>query len=166
MAGRAETPYKVLERLGSGIEIREYPPQVWARTIGDQKEAYQALSEYISGYNKTMEKIAMTAPVIIFNSNEGRVMAFIMPHGKTLRGLPKPLTERVKLEAVASRKVAAFAFSGIVTPDSFDRGFRLIQETLKRRGTGWVEPAYLLQYDDPSTPPFLRRNEVAMQLKS
>ena len=165
MAARVETPYKVLERLGSGIEIREYPPQVWARTTGDQKEAFQTLFEYISGYNKTMEKIAMTAPVIIFNSNEGRIMAFIMPQGKTLRSLPKPLTEKVKLESIPSRKVAAFAFSGIVTPDSFDRGFRLIQEMLKRRGTVWAEPAYLLQYDDPNTPPFLRRNEVAVQLK-
>lgn len=166
MSVRIEAPYKVLEKLGSGIEIREYPTQVWAKTIGDQKEAFQTLFEYISGYNKTMEKIAMIAPVIIFNSNEGRVMAFIMPLGKTLRSLPKPLTERVKLEAVASRKVAAFAFSGIVTPDSFDGGFRLIQETLKRQGTGWIEPAYLLQYDEPNTPPFLRRNEVAVQLKS
>ncbi|MGA9100009.1 MAG: heme-binding protein [Methanotrichaceae archaeon] len=166
MAGRAETPYKVLESIGSGIEIREYPSQVWARTMGDQKEAFQALYEYISGYNKTMEKIVMAAPVIIFNSNEGRVMAFIMPHGRNLRSLPKSLTERVKLEAVAPRKVAAIAFSGIVTPDSFDRGLRLIQETLKKRGTGWIEPAYLLQYDDPNTPPFLRRNEVAVQLKS
>jgi len=166
MAGRAETHYKVLERLGSGIEIREYPSQVWVRTIGDQKEAFQTLLEYISGYNKTMEKIAMTAPVIIFNSCEGRVMAFIMPQGKTLRSLPKPLTERVKLETVASRRVAAIAFSGIVSPESFDKGLRLIQETLKKQEIGWIEPAYLLQYDDPNTPPFLRRNEVAVQLKS
>ncbi len=166
MAGKVEAPYKVLERLENGIEIRENPTQVWARTVGDQKEAFQALFEYISGYNKTMEKIPMTVPVIIFNSNEGRVMAFIMPKGRTLRSLPKPLTDRVKLEAVASRKVAAFAFSGIVTPDRFDGGFRLIQETLKRRGTGLIEPAYLLQYNDPNTPPFLRRNEVAVQLKS
>ncbi|MFB3764338.1 MAG: heme-binding protein [Methanotrichaceae archaeon] len=166
MAEIAEAPYKVLEKLGSGIEIREYPPQVWAKTVGDQKEAFQTLSEYISGYNKTMEKIPKVVPVIIFNGNEGRVMAFIMPQGKTLRSLPKPLTERVKLEATGSRKVAAIAFSGIVTPDSFNSGFRLIQETLKRLGTGWVEPAYLLQYDDPNTPPFLRRNEVAVQLKS
>lgn len=166
MDARVETPYKVLEKLGSGIEIREYPPQFWAKTVGDQKEAFQTLVEYISGYNKTMEKISMTAPVIIFNSNEGKVMAFIMPQGKTLRSLPKPLTERVKLESVPARKVAAFAFSGIVTPSSFNSGFRLIQETLKRLGTGWIEPAYLLKYDDPNTPPFLRRNEVAVQLKS
>ena len=166
MSGRAEAPYKVLERLGSGIEIREYPSQVWARTTGDQKEAFQALFEYISGYNKTMEKIAMTAPAIIFNSSEGRVMAFIMPQGRSLRSLPKPLTERVTLVAVAPRKLAAFAFSGIVTPDSFDGGLRLIQETLRGRGTGWIEPPYLFQYDDPKTPPFLRRNEAAVQLKS
>lgn len=166
MAGRAEATYKLLERLESGIEIREYPSQVWARTTGDQKEAFQALFEYISGYNKTMEKIAMIAPVIIFNSSEERVMAFIMPQGRSLRSLPKPLTERVKLEAVAPKKVAAFAFSGIVTPASFDGGLRLIQETLKSRGIGWTDPAYLFQYDDPKTPPFLRRNEVAVQLKS
>ncbi len=166
MAERAEAPYKVLETLESGIEIREYPAQVWARTSGDQKEAFQALFEYISGYNKTMEKIPMTAPVIIFNSSGGRVMAFIMPQGRSLRNLPKPLTERVKLEAVSPKKVAAFAFSGIVTPANFDGGLRLIQETLKRQEAGWVEPAYLFQYDEPSTPPFLRKNEVAVQLKS
>lgn len=165
MTGRADAPCKVTERLESGIEMREYPSQVWAKTTGDQKEAFQALLEYISGYNKTMEKIAMTAPVIIFNSNEGRVMAFIMPQGRSLRSLPKPLTERVKLESIAPRKVAAIAFTGIVTPDSFDGGLRLIQETLKRRGAGWIEPAFLFQYDDPKTPPFLRRNEVAIQLK-
>ncbi len=160
----AEAPYKVLEKLETCIEIREYPSQIWARTLGDQSEAFQALSEYTSGYNKTMEKIAMTIPIVAFNSGEGRVMAFIMPQGRSLRSLPKPLTERVKLEAVAPRKMAAIAFAGVVTPDSFDRSFRLIQETLKRHGIDLTGPAYLLQYNDPGTPPFLRRNEVAIQL--
>lgn len=160
----AEAPYKVLERIDDRVEIREYPSLVWARTMGDQSEAFQALSEYISGYNKTMEKIPLTMPFVAFNSSEGRVMAFIMPQGRSMRSLPMPLTERVKLEAIASRKMAAIAFSGNVTPDSFDRSFRLIQETLKRRGIIWTEPVYLLQYNDPGTPPFMRRNEVAVRV--
>ncbi len=160
----AEAPYKVLERIDDRVEIREYPSHVWAKTTGDQSEAFHALSEYVSGYNKTIEKIAMTTPTIAFNSREGRVMAFIMPQGRSLRSLPKPLTDRVKLETTASRKMAVIAFSGVVTPDSFDRSFRLLQETLKRHGTSWTEPAYLLQYNDPSTPPFLRKNEVAVQV--
>jgi hypothetical protein len=160
----SEAPYKVLERIDDKVEIREYPSQVWARTRGDQSEAFQALLEYISGYNKTMEKIPMTAPVVVFNDSEGRVMAFIMPKGRNLRNLPQPLTERVKLESAASRKMAAIAFSGVVTPDSFDRSLRLIQEILKRREIKWVEPAYLLQYSDPRTPPFLRKNEAAVRI--
>jgi hypothetical protein len=160
----ADAPYKVLERIDDKVEIREYPSQVWARTRGDQSEAFQALQEYISGYNKTMEKIPMTAPAVVFNDSEGRVMAFIMPKGRNLRNLPQPLTERVTLVTVASRNMAAIAFTGVVTPDSFDRRLRLIQEILKRRGIKWVEPEYLFQYSDPRTPPFLRKNEVAVRV--
>jgi hypothetical protein len=162
----AESPYKVLERIDDRVEIREYPSQVWARTSGDQGEAFQSLLEYISGYNKTMEKIPKTPPVVVYNDREGRVMAFIMPKGRSRNSMPQPLTERVRLETVAPRRLAVIAFSGVVTPDTFDRHLRLVQETLKRRGIKWMEPAYLLQYSDPRTPPFLRKNEAAVRVSS
>ena len=160
-----EAPYFVLNKLESNVEIREYPAQIWAIIKGrQQNEAFKILTDYILGKNEQQTKIGMTVPFITFGSGEDREVAFIMPSAYRLRTLPKPYSYDIKLESVAPKKMAVIAFSGSVTPDTFDGNLRLIEEILKIHGTAWKGPPYLLQYSEPWTPPFMRRNEAAIQI--
>ena len=160
-----EAPYIVLNKLESNVEIREYPAQIWAIVKGRrQNEAFKILTDYISGKNEQQAKIGMAVPFIVYGSGEGREVAFIMPSDYKLRTLPKPYSDDIKLESVTTKKMAVIAFSGSVTPDTFDGNLRLLEEILKKHGTVWIEPPYLLQYNEPWIPPFMRRNEAAFRI--
>ncbi|MDD1752912.1 MAG: heme-binding protein [Methanotrichaceae archaeon] len=160
-----EAPYTVLNKLESNVEIREYPAQIWAIVKGrQQNEAFKILTDYIFGKNEQQTKIGMVVPFITFGSGEGREVALIMPNAYRLRTLPKPYRDDIKLESMAPKKMAVITFSGSVTPDTFDGNLRLLEEILKKHGTIWKEPPYLLQYNEPRTPPFMRRNEAAIQI--
>ncbi len=160
-----EVSYIVLNKLESNVEIRDYPAQIWAIVKGrQQNEAFKILADYISGKNEQQTKIGMVAPFITFGSGEGREVAFIMPSVHRLRTLPKPYSYDIKLESVAPRKMAVIAFSGSITPDTFDGNLRLIEEILKKHGIVWKGQPYLLQYNEPRTPPFMKRNEAAIQI--
>jgi hypothetical protein len=160
-----ETPYIVLNKLECNVEIREYPAQIWAIVKGrQQNEAVKILTDYISGKNEMQAKIGMTVPFITFGRGEERKVAFIMPSSYRLRTLPKPYRDDIKLESATSKKMAVIAFSGAVTPDTFDSNLRLLEEILKKHRTLWKDPPYLLQYNEPWTPPFMRRNEAAIRI--
>jgi SOUL heme-binding protein len=162
-----EASYNLIQKLGNNVEIREYPAQIWATARGiKQAEAFNILSGFVFGKNERQEKIGMTFPIIAFNSIEGRNLAFIMPSQYRLRTLPKPYRDEVKLELVAPKKMASITFSGSLTPDSFDTNFRLLQEILKNNKIAWIEPPYLFQYNEPWTPPFMRKNECVVQIIS
>ncbi|MCJ7443281.1 MAG: heme-binding protein [Methanotrichaceae archaeon] len=162
-----EVPYAVIQKFENSVEIRDYPSQVWAMVRDlKQADAFKILNDFVFGKNEKQEKIGIIFPVVAFNSNEGHVFAFIMPCRYKLRTLPKPYRDEIKLESIASRMVAAIAFSGSVTPDSFDMNLRLLQEILRKNGITWSEPPYLFQYNEPWTPPFMRRNEAVIQIIS
>ncbi|MCK7469980.1 MAG: heme-binding protein [Desulfomicrobium escambiense] len=63
-----EAAYKVLKK-DNRFEIRDYAPHILAETVveGDFEEAgnkaFNMLFRYISGDNRSREKVAMTAPV-------------------------------------------------------------------------------------------------------
>ena len=160
-----ETSYILIQKLGKNIEIREYPAQIWATVRGlEQDEAFNILSGFVLGKNERQEKIGMIFPIIAFNSNEGRTIAFIMSSRYRLRTLPKPYRDEIKFELGAPKKMASITFSGSLTPDTFDMNFRLLQEILKNNKIIWNEPPYLFQYNEPRTPPFMRKNECVVQI--
>jgi hypothetical protein len=160
-----ETPYILIQKLGNNLEIREYPAQIWATIRGlRQTEAFNILFDFVYGKNERQEKIGMIFPIIAFNTKEGRTFAFIMSNRYRLRTLPKPYRDEIKFESVASRKMASITFIGSITPNSFDMNFRLLQEILKNNKITWIEPPYLFQYNEPETPPFLKRNDCVVQI--
>lgn len=63
-------PYEVQATLGD-IELRKYPPQVWAETLVEQStwnealnEGFRRLAGYIFGDNAATAQLSMTAPVL------------------------------------------------------------------------------------------------------
>ena len=184
-----EAHYEVSEILENEVEIRAYPEEIWATTVAeDQNNAFSPLFRYISGDNDKGEKIEMTAPVVTptpqpagtdstkgekiemtapvvsMNTEKGQFMAFIMPERFDINNTPKPLSSRVKIELVEPRKLATIRFSGYVTPENYKKNLEQLNKTLENRGISTIGEPILMQYNDPWTPPFSRRNEIAVRV--
>ncbi len=185
----SEAPYEVSEILENGVEIRAYPEEIWATTVAeDQNSAFSPLFRYISGDNEKGgkiemtapvvtskpqlagaastqgEKIEMTAPVVTMNTEKGQFMAFIMPEQFDINSIPKPSSDKVKIELVEPRKLATIRFSGYANQENYEKNLEILNKTLENREISTKGEPLLMQYNDPWTPPFLRRNEIAIQV--
>jgi len=160
-----EARYEVLETLENDVEIRAYPGEVWATNVAaDQNKAFGPLFKYISGDNNKSEKIEMTAPVVIMKTEKGQFMAFVMPERFDINSIPMPSSSDVKIELIKARKLAAIRFSNYVTQENYEKHQALLTKTLESHGISMIGKPLLMQYNDPWTPPFMRRNEVAIQV--
>ncbi|HII06846.1 MAG TPA: heme-binding protein [Methanotrichaceae archaeon] len=160
-----EPTYQVIETLENDVEIREYSDQIWAVTLAeDQNQGFGRLFSYITGANEDEKKIEMTAPVVTSDEDGEMSTAFVMPEGFNQEGTPRPLDERVKIELMKGRKMAVIAFSGYATEESRKRHLEILEEALEAHGIETSGDPVLMQYNDPWTPPFMRRNEVGLEV--
>jgi len=185
--GTEEPAYEVVEHIGD-IEIRTYGPRIAAQTLveGAQSDALSAgfrrLAGYIFGGNRakakiamtapvgqsgasTSEKIAMTAPVASALAPDGRwVVQFFMPKDRSLASLPEPDDARVELVTVAAQRFAVLRYTGLGSVATQDqKRAELLAGLQAARRTTVVAPVAWF-YDPPWAIPFLRRNEMAVEL--
>jgi len=129
--------------------------------------AFNALAGYIFGRNEQSQKMAMTTPVLM----SGGKMSFVLPstYWNSLEGAPTPVSgSMIKLEQSALSNDCAVIFFGGYCSDQEQLKYRkeLLLE-IERSGK-WrvVESAspYTLQFNDPFTPPWKRRNEIAISV--
>jgi hypothetical protein len=146
----ARPEYEVVQGLSSDVEVREYPPLLVAES---RQNSFGQLFNYISGANAEQKKIAMTSPVI----NEGNTMSFILPGDDG----PEP-TGQVELRTIPARKVAVVRFGGYVTQAGYEQRLAELRQTLAENSIGTEGSPFLMQYNDPWTPPFMRRNEIGL----
>ena len=164
-----ETPDYTIELADGAIEIRNYPALVVAsiEKAGDRNAAARAafgpLAGYITARERPGEKIAMTAPVTQARDDQDWVVSFIMPSGRTLEDLPVP-TGSVRLSDIPPRRVAAIRFSGRWTDARFAAAEDRLNAWLSTNGLTASGPTQYAYYNDPFTPPFLRRNEVQIEI--
>lgn len=172
------------DRVGAldGVELRRYPATVVAETTApDQITAFRRLFRYISGANERTESIAMTAPVATDGSESlpttGPVrsvigaedadtsrMAFYLPAEYRLETAPAPTAPSVRLVGEPPRTLAVTRFSWYAPSWRVERRERELRSVLAEAGVETRGEPFLLRYDDPWTPPFLRRNEVAVEV--
>jgi hypothetical protein len=169
--------YDVIKKIGS-VEIRKYPSVILASTIAASNEnnAFMTIANYIFGDNKSSKKISMTAPVItsekismtapvITSSNKNKLkMSFIMPQEYNLKNLPKPVSNKVKIETLKSRKLAVLRFSGFTPANKVAKLQDKLITTLKENKIKIKSAPFLMRYNSPWAIPFLRRNEVAVEV--
>jgi hypothetical protein len=91
-------------------------------------------------------------------------MAFIMPERFDIHSIPKPTSSMVKIQLIDPRKLAVIRFSGYVSQVSYKKNLELLRKSVELEGVSTGGEPLLLQYNDPWTPPFYRRNEIALQL--
>lgn len=186
--GGTEEPSHTSEPLGDGVELRRYGPRIAAETTvaadeeASRNEGFRRLAGFIFGKNHDSASIAMTAPVVQsgrkiamtapvsqsaedVDVGEGYVIRFFMPSSWTMQTLPTPNDDRVRLVEVPPQTVAVLRFTGDRGPDAVARRTKQLLDVLHDHGFEPAgEPAAWF-YDPPWTLPFVRRNEVAVEIR-
>lgn len=175
-----EATYTVVDS-DNNFEIRDYSPHVLAETVvegnledaGDQ--AFNRLFRYISGANRSRQKIAMTAPVSQQpkgekikmtapvgqqRAQEGWAVSFMMPSSYTLETLPEPEDPAISLRQVSARQMAAVRYSGFWSEKGYLRNKQELESWIHERGLTIAGDPVWARYNPPFTPWFMRRNEI------
>jgi len=184
-----EPGYAVVGRSG-GVEYRQYEPYLVAETFVEGaadfdsagNEGFRRLFRYIAGGNTARSKIAMTAPVSQEASGQksekiamtvpvqqagsaaGWRVAFMLPKQYTLETAPVPSDSRVRIVSVPGRSVAVLRYAGRWTESNFLEHRSELLEKLSDKGIGISGQPWLARYNAPFSLPFLRRNEVLVEV--
>ena len=180
-----EPTYSVVQKTEQ-FEVRQYAPYLVAEVVvpGPASEAgsqgFSLLGGYIFGKNKGERKLEMTAPVTQQAAPPiklemtapvtqaatpgGFLVQFVMPKGYTLATLPEPLEARVKLREVPGNRVAVIRFSGSWSQSLYEEKLQTLRGALSAAGMATVGEPVSSRYNSPFSLPFLRRNEIWLNL--
>lgn len=163
-----EPAWTLVDEIGD-VELRRYEPSIQARTplrsSGETSQGFRRLAGYIFGDNDSGQKIAMTAPVGETLGSDNPVMSFTMPSAYSMDDLPEPGDGSVTLHEVPAHTVATIRFSGWATGGKVKRYTRELLDTLEQNGIEIIGTPGLNQYNPPWTPPFMRRNEITIEVQ-
>jgi len=167
-----QAEYEIQETAGK-MEIRKYPGMMLATVYGySDNAAFGMLFDYIAGNNESKRKIPMTTPVISSEKiamtapviSNSQSFSFVLPRTYEANTAPEPIDKRIRIEQVPARRVAVIRFRGRATAkDLKARTSELIGFTTRLGLVTQGEP-FLLRYNPPFTPGFLRRNELGIVL--
>ena len=181
----SEPKYQILVDSDK-IEIRQYPPMVVAQTVvntdykDSSSQGFNRLAGYIFGNNKNKQKMSMTAPV--FQEQEFSIMdmtvpviqqktqkvwlmAFVLPQNYTVSSAPTPLDSAVLIKEIPSKKVAVIKYSGSLSEQGIEEKSEELKHWLFKKGYKPISTSRSAAYDPPWTLPFLRRNEVHIDIE-
>ena len=184
-SGTEEPRYTVIGHAGAA-EIREYGPRLAAETtvVGSAESArsqgFRRLAAFIFGANRGDGKIAMTAPVAqspapgkiamtapVAQTSDGAgrwTIRFFMPTNYTAQTLPLPTDPEIRIVTVPAETYGVIRFTGSRTPARIAvEQARLLDLLKASRWRVEAEPTAWF-FDPPWTLPFLRRNEVAVEV--
>jgi hypothetical protein len=184
-----EPKYSVIEKT-EPFELRLYEPMILAevKVEGDLDEAssqgFRLIAAYIFGQNQVTEKISMTSPVAIeeqnvksakiamttpvnIEPNAGQwTVSFVMPSTYTLSSLPKPLNPKVQLREIPAVKRAVIQFSGFYNAQKVADKTLELEQWMKTRNLEAASAPKFARYNPPWTLPFMRRNEVMIDIRN
>jgi len=187
-----ELEYDIISKSGD-FEIREYQPYISAVASMQgsyedvQGDLFRLLAGYIFGKNTTESKIAMTAPVQMNSATKDSsekiamtapvvmkpeangvwTMVFSMPSEYTMQNIPKPLNPKVTLIEVPAKKIAVLRFTGSYNnlENRQQKADALLAWLSTQRQYKKLSAPVFAGYDPPFTLPFLRRNEVFIEVE-
>lgn len=110
------------------------------------------------------ESVAMTTPVETAERDEEVRMAFYLPAEYDADTAPRPSDSRVHLTTVPERTLAVLQFTWWATDGRVARRMRDLLDTLDEAGESVVGDPFFMGYDAPWSVPFVRRNEVAVEV--
>jgi hypothetical protein len=188
-----EAQYTVITK-SDNIEVRRYKSVMAVETFVEEEAfkdasnvAFRRLFKYITGDNIDTDDIAMTAPVMAYPNpldtgkkismtspviaqptasiKNGWTLRFVLPANFTPETSPLPSNPLVTLVEIPEKNIAAKSYTGLWDDEEFrDQSSSLNVWLLKNGYTSISTPAYA-GYDPPWALPFLRRNEVLIDVK-
>jgi hypothetical protein len=181
-----ETPDYSVIRKTKDVELRLYPAYIKAEvSIVDTNyrnavfKGFTLLANYIFGNNIKTEKIAMTTPVQISQSQKiamtkpvtvsgdgNYTVAFIMPSEFTLDTLPIPRNDAVQFSSISSQTMAAIRLSGYFQERGINKAKQRLSAWLDKEGLEPEGDFIVAGYNPPWVPGFLARNEVMIVIKT
>jgi hypothetical protein len=185
-----EEPTYALIKQDESFELRLYEPRLIAETTvsGDIKQAsssgFKAIANFIFGNNQhpssgQAEDISMTAPVVLQSrspeaftesSSSGEQhektwqVSFFMPRQYKLETLPKPNNKAVRVRSLAASYAAVMRFSGFSGAEKVAKNTLALQQWIQQQELNAVGTAQLARYNPPWTFPFMRRNEIIIEV--
>ena len=176
--------YEVIQSV-QNIEIRQYEPMIIAEVEVDGKredairDGFRLLADYIFGNNtvqqvismtapvqqKENQKIAMTAPVQQQSMGKSWRMSFVMPSKYKLDSLPVPNNNRVRLKEILTKKFVVIEFSGTNSNENVTKHENQLMNYIEANQINIIGSPKYAFYNAPWTLPFLRRNEVMIEIK-
>jgi len=169
------------------IEVRNYDSMVLVSTSTEDGDnsAFKKLFNYITGENEGSTEISMTAPVIMDDNNIAKKgaeismtapvfmdekattpsMSFVMPKDFTLQTTPKPNNPDVKVSELKDYKVVAIQFSGLLSDSNVSKHTKILTDWIVNNDYTVISDPINAAYNGPLTLPFMRRNEVLIEVK-
>ncbi len=152
-------------------------------------QGFRLIAAYIFGSNQVSEKISMTAPVGIEPSDQNKsakiamtapviiesnmlpvgagnqwTVSFVMPSEYTMASLPKPINPQIKIREVPAEKRAVITFSGFYNEEKVKEKTQALRDWIKTKNLKPIGESQFARYNPPWTLPFMRRNEILIQV--
>lgn len=181
-----QAEYTVIKKTGD-YEIRNYPKHIVAQTTvsGQLTQAmnggFSIVADYIFGGNVKKEKIAMTAPVIVKDTisekipmtapvvsrkdGDSQIISFGMPKSYTLESLPSPINPKVQIVEIPEQNLAVASFSWFSNDKRIKKAQEKLLLDLAKDGIKPIGELRYAGYNAPWTPPWMKRNEVMIEIK-
>lgn len=181
-----EAKYTVISQT-KNFELRDYPSQIVAETEVEGtienagSKAFRRLFNYISGENRSQEKISMTSPVTQEASSEkiamtapvaqqstadGWMVSFMMPGSYTIDTIPIPNDSNVKVRQIPARRMACVQYSGGWSEKRYLQQLQELEAWVADNNLQVLGKPVWARYNPPFTPWFMRRNEILIQVNS
>ena len=184
MSNVEKPDYKVIQSE-QNIEIRQYEPMIIAEVEVDGKredairDGFRLIADYIFGNNtveqnismtapvqqKENQKIAMTSPVQQQLAGKSWQISFVMPSKYNMDSLPVPNNNRVRLKEILTKKFVVIEFSGTNSNENVTEHENQLMNYIEANQIKIIGSPKYAFYNAPWTLPFLRRNEVMIEIK-
>ena len=175
--------YKVIQSE-QHIEIRHYEPMIIAEVEVEGKredairDGFRLIADYIFGNNKVKldiamtspvqqqesQKIAMTAPVQQQSTGRSWQISFVMPSKYIMESLPEPNNDRVRLKEILTKKFVVIEFSGTNSNENVTKHENQLMNYIEANQIKIIGSPKYAFYNAPWTLPFMRRNEVMIEI--
>ena len=159
-------------RKDDSFEIRRYHEMLVAQVDQSLYPGFNTLFQYISGNNKAKSKISMTSPVISSEKiamtspvmSTANTMSFMVPSEYTAETVPEPSNPGVSIVQIPERYVATVHFRGFAWKNEVRKQTQRLLEWLNDEGIKTKGSVFLMQYNPPFVPGFMRRNEMGIEI--
>ena len=183
MSNVEKPDYKVIQ-TERNIEIRQYEPMIIAEVEVDGKredairEGFRLIADYIFGNNtvkrdiamtapvqqQESQKIAMTAPVQQQSTGRSWQISFVMPSKYSMETLPEPKNDRIRLKEIMTKKFVVIKFSGTNSNENVTEHENQLMNYIEANQIKIIDSPKYAFYNAPWTLPFMRRNEVMIEI--